>query len=142
MTETTMSKRAVLVRESLMFQIKLIVDGVRDFLLVPVALAATVIGLLRSGDDPETEFNRVLELGRQSEQWINLFGTHEPLHQAGDAGSIDRMVSRAERVVREQVATGAVSDTAGRAIGEALDRLHDKVRLQHAPEKKEKKLDQ
>jgi hypothetical protein len=128
MTEVKSGKRAQLLRESLLFQVKLLADGLRDFLLMPVSLLATGVGLLRSGDDPEAEFVRVLELGRKSEQWINLFGTHEPLHEAGDAGSIDRLVSRAEQVVRDQVNTGAVSASAGRAIGDALGKLHDKAR--------------
>ncbi len=38
---------------------------------------ATAVGLLRGGKDTEREFQQVLELGRQSEQWINLFGNHE-----------------------------------------------------------------
>lgn len=128
MTEPTQSKRTALVRESLLFQVKLLADGFRDFMLVPVSLVATLVGLLRSADDPEQEFNRVLELGRQSEQWINLFGQHEPIQQAGSAGSIDRLVTRAEEVVREQVRRGDVSESASSAIERALASLHTRVR--------------
>ena len=128
MTENTEGKRAQLIRESLLFQLKLIADGMRDFLLVPVSLVATVVGLIRSSENPEEEFNRVIDLGRKSEQWINLFGTHDPIHEAGDAGSIDRLVTRAEDVVREQVKSGEVSQSASSAIERALNSLHRKVR--------------
>ena len=128
MTEQPENPRVTLVRESLTFQLKLLIDGLRDFVLVPVALGATLIGLLRSGRDPEVEFQRVLELGRRSERWINLFGQHEPFAEAGDAGSIDRLVSRAEEVVREQVRRGDVTEGAGGAIERALDSLHQRVR--------------
>ncbi len=69
--------RGELIRRSIMLQLKLIVDGVRDFLLVPVALVATLAGLLRGGDDPSREFNRVIELGRATDEWIDLFGVHQ-----------------------------------------------------------------
>ena len=110
MTESSESKRITLVRESLLFQLKLIADGLRDFMLVPVSLVATLVGLLRSGENPEVEFNRVIEMGKKSEQWINLFGQHDPIPEAGDAGSIDRLVTRAEKVVREQTRKGNDSD--------------------------------
>ena len=56
MSEVKKDGRATLVRNSLLFQVKLLADGFRDFLLVPVSLVATLIGLLRSGEDPEREF--------------------------------------------------------------------------------------
>lgn len=128
MNESSTGKRTALLRESLVFQLKLLADGFRDFMLVPISLVATGVGLLRSGEDPETEFNRVLDLGRKSEQWINLFGQHDPIAEAGDAGSIDRLLTRAEQVVREQVNQGGVSDSASTAIERALESVHTKVR--------------
>jgi len=133
MTENSSDKRAQLVRESFVFQLKLIVDGFRDFVLVPVSLAATLIGLLRSGEDPEREFERVLELGRQSEQWIDLFGQHAPLFEAGEAGSFDRLVSRAEAVLRDETARGDVTDQASKAIGRALETLRESLRGRRKP---------
>lgn len=125
--------RATLIRESLVFQLKLLADGTRDFLLVPVSLVATLIGLLRGGEAPDREFRRVLELGRQSEQWINLFGQHEPLRAAGQVGSMDLLLTRAEQVVREQTRQGAISETASRAIEKALDKAHREVRDPEPP---------
>jgi hypothetical protein len=116
------------VRESLVFQVKLVVDGLRDFMLVPIALVATLVGLLRGGEDPAREFRRVLDLGRQSEQWINLFGQHEPIQEAGRAGSIDLLLTHAEQVLREQARAGGVSEGASRAIAAALQKAHSSVR--------------
>ncbi|NND45572.1 MAG: hypothetical protein HKN58_09630 [Xanthomonadales bacterium] len=122
------SSRAALLRESIVFQLKLLVDGTRDFVLVPVAMFATLVGLLRGGDQPAREFHRVLELGRQSEQWINLFGQHEPIEKAGQAGSLDLLLTRAEQVVREQARAGGVSDSASQEIEKALEQAHRTVR--------------
>lgn len=118
------SRRLQLIRASLLFQLKLLADGLRDFLLLPVSLVATVIGLLRSGDDPEREYEQVIEIGRQSERWINLFGTHQPFDEAGDAGNLDQLVTRAEKLLREQARQGDVSDNAAAALEKALSALH------------------
>ena len=67
--------RWTLVRDIAVFQAKLIVDGLRDLVLVPASLVAGIISLL-SGEDgqPGTQFYRLLGVGKQSERWINLFG--------------------------------------------------------------------
>jgi hypothetical protein len=124
MNESSEGRRLALIRSSLLFQVKLLADGLRDFLLVPVSLVATLVGLLRSGDDPEREFEHVLDLGRQTERWINLFGTHEPLPEAGQAGNLDQLVSRAESLLRDQARQGDVSESAAAALEKALDALH------------------
>ena len=74
MGESSSNKRIELFRNSVVFQLKLMVDGFRDLVLLPISLVATLLGLLRGGDEPEREFNRVLDLGRDTERWINLFG--------------------------------------------------------------------
>lgn len=122
--ESRVSPRLSLLRTSLLFQFKLLADGFRDFLLVPVSIVATAFGLIRSGKDPEREFEQVLELGRQSERWINLFGTHEPFAAAGEAGNLDQLVTRAERLLREQARQGDVSESAAAALEKALAALH------------------
>jgi hypothetical protein len=139
MKETKVEGRSSLVRESLIFQLKLIVDGFRDFALVPVSLVATLVGLVRGGDEPDREFRQVLELGRQTEHWINLFGQHTPIEEAGNAGSMDLLLTRAEEVVREQSREGGISEAASRAINRALSAAHDKARESTTASKKDSK---
>ncbi|MDX1459464.1 MAG: hypothetical protein R3348_00200 [Xanthomonadales bacterium] len=121
-------RRSALIRESLIFQLKLLADGTRDFMLVPISLVATLVGLARGGSDPDREFQRVMDLGRKSDRWINLFGDHEPIAEAGKAGSIDMMLTQAEEVVRDQARKGGISDQASQAIQRALDAAHEKAR--------------
>ncbi len=125
MSESSESPRWDLIRSSLLFQLKLLADGLRDFLLVPVSIGATIAGLLRSGTDPEREFEQVLDFGRQTERWINLFGTHEPF---GQAGNLDQLVTRAEQLVREQAREGDVPEQAAAALQNALDTLQRRAR--------------
>ena len=77
MSDTKPSKRGELIRSTVVFQLKLMADGFRDLVLLPVSLVATLVGLLRGGDEPDREFKQVIEIGRGSEQWINLFGNHD-----------------------------------------------------------------
>jgi hypothetical protein len=128
MSESSESPRWDLIRSSLLFQLKLLADGLRDFLLVPVSIGATIVGLLRSGTQPEREFERVLDFGRQTERWINLFGTHEPFEQAGQAGNLDQLVTRAEQLVRDQAREGDVPEQAAAALQNALDTLQRRAR--------------
>lgn len=136
MKETQDDKRGPLIRESLIFQLKLIADGMRDFALVPISLVATLVGVIRGGDEPDREFRHVIDLGRQTEQWINLFGQHEPIKEAGRAGSIDMLLTNAEEVVKEQVQSGGISESASRAINKALAAAHDKARSRSLHENK------
>ena len=67
--------RWALLRDIGVLQVKLIVDGMRDLLLVPASLVAGILSLLSDkGGRPGPYFYQLLDLGKQSEHWINLFG--------------------------------------------------------------------
>jgi hypothetical protein len=94
--------RIELIRETAVLQIKLLVDGLRDAVLIPVSLGAALIGLLRGGPDCSREFKRVLKIGRRSERWINLFGHHRPAQGESRTGSMDSILEQVEIVVKDQ----------------------------------------
>ena len=62
-----------LIRDALVFQAKLFLDGLRDLLLVPVSLVALVVDLVTGGEHAGRNFYGVVLLGRRSESWIDLF---------------------------------------------------------------------
>jgi len=130
MNETNTSKRGTLVRNTVVFQLKLMADGFRDLALLPVSLIATVIGLLRGGDEPEREFNQVIELGRGTEQWINLFGNHAVSENSSAAASIDVLFTKVEETLKQQYKTLGTSESAQAEIDEALKAAHDKANQQ------------
>jgi hypothetical protein len=111
------------VRKTAIFQLKLLADGLRDALLIPISLGAALIGLIRGGDDAERELQEIFKLGRRSERWINLFGQHKPLVYAHPARSMDAIIDRVESVVREQYQKGKTSAEEKTAIEEALEEL-------------------
>ena len=102
--------RLDLLREAATLQLKLLVDGLRDAMLIPISLVAAAIGLLRGGPDCDREYRRVIKLGRRSERWINLFGHQPPLGKAGPASSFDAVLDQVESTVVEQYRKGRTAD--------------------------------
>lgn len=102
----TLSPRLRLIRDAATLQIKLMVDGIRDAILIPVSLIAALVGFLRGGDEPDREFQRVLKLGLRSERWINLFGQQRSLGEEHTVSSIDQILEQAEAAVVEQYKKG------------------------------------
>lgn len=105
----------------MIFQLKLLADGLRDAVLIPVSVVAALVGVLRGGNECDREFNRVVDLGRRSEQWINLFGHHPPLESSHPAGSIDSILQQVESVVMDQYRKGKSAAETRAAVREAMN---------------------
>ncbi len=125
MNDPSPGYREMLIREAAILQFKLLVDGLRDAALIPLSLAATVIGLVRGGPDADREYRRVIKLGRRSERWINLFGHQPPLRRNHPGGSLDGLLDRVEAVVMEQYRKGQSETEARDAIRKAMQEAAD-----------------
>ncbi len=123
MDHETRSPRAKLIREAALLQIKLLADGFRDAVLIPVSLIAALIGLLRGGDKPDREFRRVIKLGRRSERWINLFGHQRPLGKPHPADSLDNVLGRVESAIVKQYRKGQTATKDRAADQQKSDKL-------------------
>jgi hypothetical protein len=130
----TPTDRRTLVRDIATLQVKLVVDGLRDFILVPVSLVAGIMSLVKSGDEPATEFYDLLKMGRRSERWINLFGAAERVHGPANEDDqllpedIDALVSRVESFVVDEFKKGGVTKQAKDQVDRALNTLHKRAR--------------
>lgn len=120
-SESSPNYRHQLLRDALVLQLKLVVDGLRDAVLIPVSLVAAILGLARGGEDADQEFRRVIKMGRRSERWINLFGHEAPLGRSGPGSSLDLLLQRVEDVVMDQYTKGASTEDARAAIKAAAD---------------------
>lgn len=117
-----------LVRDIAVLQVKLVVDGLRDLVLVPASLVAGIISLAKTEDgQPGSEFYRLVSVGKQSEHWINLFGALRNAppdvteQEHFGTADIDDIVSRVETFVVEEYKRGGVS-------AQARDRMNDAIR--------------
>ena len=125
--------RWTLVRDIGVLQVKLIVDGLRDLLLVPASLIAGLMSLLSSDTErPGPYFYQLLDLGKQSEQWINLFGALqnapaglrqvEPFPKA----DMDELVGRLETFMIDEHKRGGITAQAKNRFDTALNAYRQK----------------
>lgn len=119
-----------LVRDVAVLQVKLIVDGLRDLVLVPASLIAGVVSLVKSEDGkPGPQFYTLVGVGKQSERWINLFGAFDNAppevvekNHFGDT-DMDEIVSRMESFVIDEYKRGGITSQAKERIDKALDAM-------------------
>lgn len=136
-TGATAGSRRQLVKDVLVFQVKLIVDGFRDLLLVPLSIGAGFMSLLQAGP----QFYQLLRLGRRSERWINLFAAAGPEEEADERrdapaatagapmpGDIDDLVNRVESFIVDEYRTGGITAQARNRLDRALESLRARRR--------------
>ena len=119
-----------LLRDLGVLQVKLLVDGLRDLILVPASLVAGIISIVQSEDGkPGPQFYRLLAWGKESEIWINLFGAAsnspeeiEPPSGFG-AKDIDDIVGRLETFVVDEVKRGGVTTQAKERLDKILNAM-------------------
>jgi|AntAceMinimDraft_12_1070368.scaffolds.fasta_scaffold27979_2 hypothetical protein len=77
-----------LLRDVLVFQGKLALDGLRDLLLSPLSIIFAIAGAVLSPADPHCYLRRLMQFGLKTDQFINLFerpeSAHEPLQGEAD----------------------------------------------------------
>jgi hypothetical protein len=88
-------------RDVIVFQAKLFVDGLRDLLLSPASIFAALIDLLVPGDDGGKRFYAVVRFGRRTERWINLFGAADRAGPEADSKGMDVLLDELERLARD-----------------------------------------
>lgn len=123
-----------MLRDVVVFQVKLVVDGLRDVVLSPVSLLAALGDLLLSRVRTGRRFYEVVRFGRRTERWINLFGAADRLGPSEPRGSenedagIDSYVEHLQQRLVEQYERGGITASAKDKIDRALDAIQDKVR--------------
>ena len=127
--------RWILLRDLGVLQVKLLVDGLRDIILVPASLIAGIVSLFSSENGrPGLQFYHLLAWGKESEAWINLFGavknSPEKIKQPRPFGDqdIDQIVGRLESLVLDEVNRGGVTAQAKERFEKILSALQRKNR--------------
>jgi hypothetical protein len=102
---TTGRTRWVILRDLMIFQIKLVMDGAKDIVLAPLSLGAVLLDLVLPAGRPGRRFYAVMRLGESFDRWLSLFSAAEKasalddgLFGASRAGS-NSMLGRLEKIV-------------------------------------------
>lgn len=118
-----------LIRDLLVFQAKLAIDGLRDLVLLPISLVAALAGLIASPDNPGKYFQRLLELGRQSDVWINLFGaSHHYQREDDQPPSSDAYVQQLEELLIKEYQRGGVVKNLKDQTDSLVERIRSEIR--------------
>lgn len=79
------AKRSVMLRDLVIFLVKLAIDGLKDLVLMNLALGAALLDLVSGGGTRPRLFYSVLRLSERFDLWLNLNGAVEKM-ESGEAG--------------------------------------------------------
>lgn len=102
-------------RRLLIFQVKLTVDALRDIMLSPVSLIATILDWLEGRKGKNSYFEKLMQFGRLSEAKINLFEQHR-----GKKKTVDSVLQQVEEVVLREYKEGGITAKTKQAIEQKL----------------------
>jgi hypothetical protein len=127
--------RSEVIRDTLVIQLKLILDGIRDLMLMPLVVIATLSGLLMHSQKPGRYLYRLLSYGKASEKWIGLFDeadkdTMKPLDLKEN--SLDILVKKTQTALESKYINEEKKQKLLNKFNLALDELNTKIN----PEKK------
>jgi len=115
-------------RDVMVFQLKLFLDNVRDFALVPISLVAALIDLVYKGEREGALFYKLLRWGAHSEEVIDVYSAiknHPPgSFKVNPAYTVDAVVARLEDVVVRECEKGGTAASIKAALDRAIDQLH------------------
>jgi hypothetical protein len=122
------NERWQFLRDVLVFQLKMLLDNVRDLVLMPVAALAALSDLILRGEREGARFYRVLRWGWHSEKVIDVYSAierHPPDDfEIGRAYTVDGVIARLESVVTREVEKGGTAASIKSAMDRAIDQLH------------------
>jgi hypothetical protein len=125
---TASGERWRFLRDVMVFQLKLLLDNLRDFALVPISLVAALIDLVYKGEREGALFYKVLRWGAHSEEVIDVYSAiedHPPdRFKVNPVYTVDAVIARLEGVVVREYEKGGTAASIKAALDRAIDQLH------------------
>ena len=101
----------VLLRDFLIFQLKLVLDGLKDLVLLQISVVAVVFDLIFGRRGRPLLFYNLLRLSERFDLWLNLYApaedaerTDDGLFGASEAGD-SSLIGKLEEIVKGKVET-------------------------------------
>ena len=95
--------RKKLIRDVLVFQGKLAMDGIRDLVLSPVSIIVAIYGIVTNPNNPSIHFQSLMQFGRKSDDFINLFGHNSHAKDRHQKPISDDYADQIEAVITKQL---------------------------------------
>ena len=102
----TRATRPVTIRDFLIFQLRLVIDGLKDVVIFNVSIVAMVLDLVSGAGRRPRLFYSVLRYSERFDLWLNLHGATEGLDETDDglfgtsSAASDTLLGRIEQMVR------------------------------------------
>ncbi len=109
------SSTNAIVRDALIFQVKLWLEGFKDLVLMPLSLGAALIDILFRDPSNRGALYAVMKMGNRFERWVHLYAAledteaHEPKDFRGD--SLDDLLNEAADGIEENMSDGSPEAT-------------------------------
>lgn len=101
--------RRVLLRDFIIFELKLLLDGLKGLVISQVAIGAFILDVVRPRGRDFRAFYRVLDVGERMDRWLSLYGAsrHAADHPEGLLGESPEgsptMLGQLEHIVHRVV---------------------------------------
>src|SRR5205823_5131592 len=120
-------------RDVLVFQLKLVLGNLHNFIFLPISLVAAAADLLFKSGRQGARFYRTMEWARDAEHAI---GVYSALDEEGAARSwsVDAVVARIEEVIVREYAKGGTAASAKAAVDRAFDKIQREMPAKFNPE--------
>ncbi len=131
----TQHSRSEVIRDTIVLQLKLIVDGARDLALMPLVLIATIVGLVKHKNQPGRYLYRLLSYGKASEKWIGLFDEAQKDEMKPvdfQDKSFDDLLQKTQAAIESKY----IDDSKKQKLLEKFDLALDEINIKLNPEKK------
>src|SRR4029453_10137069 len=112
-------------RDVLVFELKMLLDNIRDFALMPVSLVAALIDLIFKGRRQGSLFYQVLRWGAHSEEVINVYSAIQA-HERSEVNpnyTVDAVIARLEGVLVRECEKGGTAASIKAAMDGAIDQI-------------------
>jgi len=111
--EDESTSRTKILRDVLIFQAKLWLEGFKDFVLMPLSMGAAVIDVVFRGSGRGALYS-VMRLGDRFERWVHLYAALEDDPAAktpkGNLRTLDHLLNEAADGVEHNVASSPTED--------------------------------
>lgn len=123
--ESGSNERWKFFRDVLVFQLKMLLDNIRDFALMPVSLVAALIDLIFKGKRQGSLFYQVLRWGAHSEEVINVYSAIETQERprVNPNYTVDAVIARLEGVLVRECEKGGTAASIKAAMDQAIDQI-------------------
>ena len=134
MSEPVSHERWKFLRDVAVFQLKLALNNVHNFVQIPISLAVAVVDLVFKGESEGARFYKFVELGRTIDDSIDIYSIIDHRQRSLNREfTVDAVVKRLEDVIVREYQKGGTAASVKTALDKAIDEMQT-----HASEGKDR----